>query len=202
MKLTKLPTLNNKNYIYLSYVIGIVVVLFFCISMIVPNTSAPPVTQNTQNIEMSEAAKSVLATTKNIIIRDGNVPSDVADRYTHMIFESADKHKIDPVLILSVMFVESRFKSDAVSNANAIGLMQVIHVWHKEKTTQANLFRPKNNIDVGTKILAEYKKRSKSETETLLRYNGSLGKSSKYAIKVLAKKQEYKNEIMKAVRNT
>lgn len=199
MKLTKLPTLNNKNYNYLSYVIGIVVVLFFCISMIVPKHETKIITPN---IEMSEAAKSVLATTKNIIIRDGNLPPDVADRYTHMIFESADKHKIDPVLILSVMFVESRFKSDAVSSGNAIGLMQVIHYWHKEKTTQANLFRPKNNIDVGTKILAEYKKRSKSETETLLRYNGSLGKSNKYAIKVLAKKQEYKNEIMKAVRNT
>jgi hypothetical protein len=199
MKLTKLPALNNKNYNYLSYVIGIVVILFFYISLIVPKQDTSVLIKHT---EMSQTAKSVLVTTKNIIIRDGNIPHDVADKYTYMIFEAADKHKIDPVLILSVMFVESRFKSDAVSSAKAIGLMQVIHKWHPEKSTQANLFHPENNINVGTKILADYTKRSKSETETLLRYNGTLGKSNKYAIKVLAKKQEYKNEIMKAVRNT
>lgn len=201
MKLTKLPSLNNKNYNYLSYVIGIVVVLFFCISLIVPKHESVAL-QEHPAIEMSAAAKSVLVSTKNIIVREGKIPSDVASKYAILIFEAADKHNVDPLLILSVMSVESRFKSDAVSNANAIGLMQVIHFWHKEKTTQANLFRPENNINVGTRILAEYTKLSKSETETLLRYNGSLGKSNKYAIKVLAKKQEYKNEIMKAIRNT
>lgn len=199
MKLTKLPTLNNKNYNYLSYVIGIVVVLFFCISMIVPKQD---VTLIIKPVEMSETAKNVLVSTKNIIAREGNIPSDVASRYAIMIYEASSKHNVDPLLILSVMSVESKFKSDAISGAKAIGLMQVIHFWHQEKTTQANLFRPENNINVGTQILAEYTKRSKNETETLLRYNGSLGKSNKYAIKVLAKKQEYKNEIMKAIGNT
>ena len=196
MKLTTIPTLNNKNYNYLSYVIGIVVVLFFCLSMIVPKQDA---TLIIKPVELSETAKTVLVSTKNIIVREGNIPSDVASRYAIMIYEASIKHNVDPLLILSVMSVESKFKSDAISGAKAIGLMQIIHFWHQEKTTQANLFRPENNINVGTQILAEYTKKSKSETETLLRYNGSLGKSNKYAIKVLAKKQEYKNEIMKAI---
>lgn len=199
MKKTKLPKLNNKNYNYLSYVIGIVVVLFFCISLIVPKQDSALIIKP---VEMSETAKNVLVSTKNIIVREGNIPSDVASRYAVMIYEASSKHNVDPLLILSVMSIESKFKSDAISGAKAIGLMQIIHFWHQEKTTQANLFRPENNINVGTQILAEYTKKSKSETETLLRYNGSLGKSNKYAIKVLTKKQEYKNEIMKAIGNT
>jgi len=119
-----------------------------------------------------------------------------------MIFESAHKYNIDPLLILSVMSIESRFDSSAISGAKAIGLMQIIHFWHQEKTTQANLFIPKNNIDVGTKILAEYSARSNSERETLLRYNGTWKKSDKYANKVLHRKNEYTNELIAALKRT
>lgn len=139
---------------------------------------------------------------QNIVVREGKLPKNVAAQYVQWIFESSRKHNVDPVLVLSVMSVESRFDASAVSGANAIGLLQIIHFWHKEKTTQANLFLPKNNIDVGVRILAEYMKRSKTETEALLRYNGTLGKTNKYAVKVLSTKDKYSVELKKAIETT
>jgi soluble lytic murein transglycosylase-like protein len=142
----------------------------------------------------------VLDATTDIIMRDGKIPERVARKYTLWIFEASQKHGVDPITILSVMSVESTFKQDAVSGANAIGLMQVIARWHPEKTTQVGLFDPKNNINVGTKILKEYRRLSRSDSEMFARYNGTWKKSVKYSSKVLAKRAKYQHEIMKAVR--
>lgn len=141
----------------------------------------------------------VINKTTEIIARDGDINKDVARTYALWIYAASWKYSVDPFLILSVMSVESTFNSKVVSGSNAIGLMQIIHFWHREKTTRNNLFDPRNNIMVGTRILAEYSKKSDSDIETLARYNGTWGKTNKYAIKVLAKRNKYKKEISKAV---
>jgi soluble lytic murein transglycosylase-like protein len=200
MKPSKLPILNNKKYNYLSYVIGIVVTIFFLVALFLPEVE--PTLPNSTATTIQPKVSTLESTMQNIVVREGKLPKFVAVQYVQWIFESARKHNVDPVLVLSVMSVESRFDASAVSGANAIGLMQVIHFWHREKTTQANLFLPKNNIEVGVRILAEYKKRSKTETEALLRYNGTLGKTNKYAVKVLSTKDKYNMELKKAIETT
>lgn len=195
MKPSKLPTLKQDNS-YTPYIL----IAIFIVAMVgavvwfnyIPNKITPVV-------QIDRKAEAVLEKTTEIIKRDGGVSDYVARKYTLWIFEASHKHKVDPITILSVMSVESTFKQDAVSNANAIGLMQVIHFWHKEKTTQVGLFDPKNNIDVGTRILREYKKLSRSDSEMLARYNGTWKKSNKYSTKVLARRNKYQHEIMKAV---
>ncbi len=144
----------------------------------------------------------VLDTTADIIKREGNVPIAVAKKYAVWIFEAGLKYNIDPLLILSVMSVESKFDYKAISPTGPIGLLQVAYTWHKEKTTQVALFDPRNNINVGTQILKEYSDKSATEAETLLRFNGSLGSAPVYAVKVLSKKRNYEDEIMKAVVKT
>lgn len=141
----------------------------------------------------------VIDATADIIKRDGNVPLAVAKKYATWIYESGAKYSVDPLLILAVMAVESKFDYKAISPTGPIGLLQIAYSWHKEKTTQAGLFDPKNNINVGTQIIKEYADRSSTEVETLLRYNGSLGQSTQYAVKVLNNKRKYSNEIMDAV---
>ena len=40
--------------------------------------------------------------------------------------EAAEKHRVDPAVLKSIMKAESRFRTDAVSPRGAIGLMQVM----------------------------------------------------------------------------
>ncbi len=46
--------------------------------------------------------------------------------YPDMVLGASGRHHIDPDLVWAVMFRESGFNRDAISHANAIGLMQVI----------------------------------------------------------------------------
>ena len=141
----------------------------------------------------------ILNKTASIISRDGNIPLKVAKRYSIWIFEAAAEYSLDPILLLSVIYTESKFNYKAISPTGPIGLFQIASSYHKEKTTKAALFDPKNNIMVGAWILREYADRSKSTIETLLRYNGSLGEAPHYATKVMTTKYKYEREIMKAI---
>lgn len=138
--------------------------------------------------------------TAEIIVRDGkNVNPATAKKYAKWIYAAGEKHKVNPVLILSVMSVESNFNAKAQSPTGPIGLLQVAYTHHKEKTTRAGLYDPKNNIDVGTQILAEYK--GANDARTLNRYygGGSAAVSSAYARKVILHKHKYEKEISRAV---
>jgi soluble lytic murein transglycosylase-like protein len=141
----------------------------------------------------------VINETATIIARDGNLPLAVAKKYAVWVYEAAAKYAVDPILLVAVMATESKFDYKAVSPAGPIGLFQITAFWHKDKTTSAQLFDPHHNILVGAQIIKQYKDMSSSTTETLLRYNGSLGEAPSYALKVLNTKKRYDTEIMKAV---
>jgi hypothetical protein len=155
--------------------------------------------QNKPVAEAPQDTGTVLEKTTAIIVRDGLVPVAVAKKYAVWIYEAAAKYSVDPVLMLSVMYTESKFNYKATSPTGPIGLFQIAASMHKDKTTATALFDPHNNIDVGAQILSEYRNLSKSTVETLLRYNGTLGEAPDYAYKVLNIKKRYDNEILKAV---
>lgn len=136
----------------------------------------------------------------NIIKRDGiNISSKRSTEYAQYILNAGLKYSVDPTLILSVMFVESRFNHNAYSDSGAIGIMQIIPSYHKEKLVKSNLLNAKDNIHIGTRILKEYDIMSKSTVDALLRYNGTLGKSPYYANKVLKVKQKYDYEVYRKI---
>lgn len=132
----------------------------------------------------------------DIIVRDGkNVSKFTAEKYAKWIYASSELHNVNPVLILSVMYVESNFDSKAQSPTGPIGLLQIAYTYHKEKTSRIGLFDPQNNINVGAQILAEYK--GLTDTATLSRYyGGTAKKSTEYAKKVLLFKDKYESELM------
>lgn len=76
--------------------------------------------------------------------------------------------KLDPMLILAVISVESRFNPIAESTMGAKGLMQVIPRYHPDKFDplggEKMAFEPETNIMVGAKILKDY-----------MRFTGDLG---------------------------
>lgn len=132
----------------------------------------------------------------NIIQSEGGVERRLAMSYANWVLESSSKWSVDPMTVLAVMSVESGFNYKLVSPGNAVGLMQVIHSWHKEKVDRGSLMDPRTNIDVGAQIIAEYSQMSRSETEALLRYNGSLGSAGVYAVKVMSKKMVYNKRVI------
>lgn len=94
---------------------------------------------------------------------------------------AAEAHHIDPVLLLSVVGVESGFRPDSTSSAGAVGLMQVMPAAHPKKVMAVrrrghSLREPWVNMRVGADILAEYIQMSGGNVrQALQRYNGSLG---------------------------
>jgi len=107
--------------------------------------------------------------------------------------QSADQLGLDPLLVISVIAVESSFNPLSESVMGAQGLMQVIPRFHKEKLPsdagELPLFDPVINVAVGSKVLHEYINRRGSVVGGLLQFNGSLNDPSQaYANKVLAVK--------------
>lgn len=154
----------------------------------------------TQDIAQNsdENDNKLLLSFSEIIQKEGSIEKDIAQNYAKWIFESAYKEKIDPSLLLAIISVESKFDYQAISNANAVGLMQIIYSWHKEKVkNKVDLYDPETNIKIGAKIIREYLDRSSNTVEALLRYNGSLGQSPIYSMKVIETQKRYNFQIMK-----
>ena len=119
----------------------------------------------------------------------------VANDATNMLVSAAyltgKEINIDPLLILAVMAIESRFNPFAESPVGAQGLMQVMSKVHHDKFAKMGgshaAFNPVANIRVGSLILKEYVKRGGSVEAGLKRYVGAAAMDSDdgYGAKVL-----------------
>jgi soluble lytic murein transglycosylase-like protein len=111
---------------------------------------------------------------------------------------------LDPLLIIAVMAIESRFNPIAESVAGAKGLMQVIPKYHAAKFREFGgdkyaVFDPETNILVGSKILKEYIARTGSLSTGLQLYVGSTtSDDDTYFGKVMNEKQRLQQVIRKA----
>jgi hypothetical protein len=121
------------------------------------------------------------------------VAQDAIAGFVATAYTAGGEWKVDPLLILAVMAVESRYNPVAESNMGAKGLMQVIPKFHADKISEhggeSALLDPHTNIQVGAQILREYLRRF-GETETALQmYAGAFDEpNSSYAFKVLAER--------------
>ncbi len=97
---------------------------------------------------------------------------------------------IDPLVVLAVIAIESRFNPIAESDYGARGLMQVVARFHPEKlpgpAPERALLDPWTNVHVGTRILREYLDRTGDLEAALQRYGGAADDPERaYARKVL-----------------
>ena len=101
---------------------------------------------------------------------------------------------VDPLLLVAVMAIESRFNPFAESPVGAQGLMQVIPRFHTDKvdvkSDKAALFDPDTNIRVGALVLKEYIRNTGSVERALEQYGGSSDPATPYASKVMAVKAQ------------
>ena len=135
------------------------------------------------------------------------VADDAIAGFVAMAYRAGEEYRVDPLLILAVMAIESRYNPVAESVMGARGLMQVIAKYHPEKLEPHGgdqaLLEPAVNIRVGAQILREYQRRF-GDTETALQmYAGALDEpTSQYANKVFAEKARLDALRIKAKRQT
>ena len=123
------------------------------------------------------------------------VAGDAANMLVSTAYSTAHEIKLDPLLILAVMAIESGLNPFAESPMGAQGLMQVMSKVHSDKFegmggSQAAL-NPVANIRVGAQILKDYVTRTGSVEAGLKTYvgAGAIDDDSGYGSKVLT---EYK----------
>jgi soluble lytic murein transglycosylase-like protein len=130
----------------------------------------------------------------NHLARRYRVAPEPLEELVHAAFAAGRLTQLDPLLILAVIAIESRFNPIAESDYGARGLMQVVPRFHLEKLTghggEATLLEPHTNILVGTRILDEYIQRAGSLEAGLQLYNGAPDDPARgYAQRVLAEQQ-------------
>lgn len=126
----------------------------------------------------------------------------VAKSATEMFVSNAyivgKEYRLDPILILSVAAIESRFNPIAESSVGAQGLMQVLTRVHRDKFKEYGgdvaALNPLVNMRVGAKILRQYIRAEGSVELGLKRYVGAVDHETDggYGAKVLLEYEKLK----------
>lgn len=130
----------------------------------------------------------------DVLARRYRVARPAVEDIVQRVDTAARSARIDPLLVLAVIGIESRFNPYAESPFGAQGLMQIIGRFHTDKFTPSSdgqaLLDPETNIRVGVKILREYLQRT-GDLETALRLYGGEAEGSGlgYADRVQAEKE-------------
>lgn len=116
-----------------------------------------------------------------------------ARSFVRLAQAAGERHGVDPVMLLAISAVESRFDPKAESPAGAVGLTQTMPSAHPEKLARIHAqgksaFDPEASLDMGAEIYAQYHRRQRGDgMRALQQYNGSLpDPTQRYAHKVMA----------------
>ena len=115
-----------------------------------------------------------------------------------LIEDAAQRHGVDPLLVHSVIQVESSYNSKAISPAGAQGLMQLIPSTARQLGVK-DAFSPKENIEAGVKYLKYLTDYYKNDLRlALAAYNAGPGAVDKYKwIPPYAETQNYVYQVGK-----
>jgi hypothetical protein len=102
-----------------------------------------------------------------------------AAHIAQMVADAAKANNIDPLLVHSVIQVESNYNPNAVSSAGARGLMQLMPGTARELGV-TDSFDPRQNIEAGVKYLKQLKDQYQDDKLALAAYNAGPGSVQKY----------------------
>lgn len=125
-------------------------------------------------------SRSQLDALNNYISRKYLVASDATRRLVELAYVVGHEMKMDPLLLLAIMAIESRYNPYAQSQSGAQGLMQVMTKVHRDKFAkfgkdESIALNPAANVRVGALILNDCIKRRGSLQAGLGCYVGATG---------------------------
>jgi hypothetical protein len=82
-------------------------------------------------------------------VGSSNTSNVTLSKFDELILETADAHKLDPILVKAIIHVESAFDPFPVSRTGAMGLMQVMLGTTTQYNLIANQFDPQRNVYAG-----------------------------------------------------
>lgn len=143
-----------------------------------------------QELDALDAAQQALV---EHLSRRFYIAKAATERMVGAAYRAAHDVGLDPLLVLAVIAIESRFNPIAESVMGAKGLMQIIPKYHQDKLRAAGgedaVLDPEANIAVGARILQEYVYRTGTLEAGLQVYNGALrDNSAQYAQRVFAER--------------
>lgn len=105
-------------------------------------------------------------------------PVEITERVVRAAYKEGEQRELSPLLILAIVEKESSFRHEVVNSYGAMGLMQVVPRYHREKLTEGQgteqLLNPETNIRVGSQILSEYLGAKKGNLQAALKkYSGN-----------------------------
>jgi Transglycosylase SLT domain len=134
------------------------------------------------------------------VSRKHHVSADALEPAFTAAQSAAKQTRLDPLLIVAVISIESGFNPYAESAVGAQGLMQVMPRWHQDKIPDdmgaTALFDPETNVRIGAQILQESIRHEGGLIAGLQQFAGArddpeLG----YANKILARKRELESAV-------
>ncbi len=133
------------------------------------------------------------------LVKKYNLKNPYIEEIISTMYYESEIGGIDPIIFLSLIESESGFNQFAKSPVGAVGLTQVMPIYHQTKIKNIqqkdnlDMWSIKGNIKLGVKILKECIAMSNGNIEEALqRYNGSLSdKSKRYSKKILNRVKEY-----------
>lgn len=122
---------------------------------------------------------------------DRGVPLSTDAAVNDLVEEAAKRHRVDPLLVHSVIQVESGYNKYAVSPKGAQGLMQLIPSTASRFGVR-NAFDPKENIEAGVRYLKLLQDMFGDDRLALAAYNAGEGAVTRYGwIPPYAETQDY-----------
>ncbi len=152
--------------------------------------------QNQPKIEVTSTSAEILS------VQPSNQSLNRLSNYDEIINEASETYGVDKNIIKSVILAESSAKENAVSTANAKGLMQII-----DSTAQYlginNVWDPKENIMGGAKYLSQLLRKYNGDLKfALAGYNAGPGNVDKYnGIPPFTETQTYVKRVIGYLKN-
>ena len=117
-----------------------------------------------------------------IILRNIIIKINYPQKYSQYVEKYAKEYKVDKELIYAMIKAESNFKAEAISNKEAIGLMQLLESTAyevaeeiKKEITKEEILNPETNIQLGTKYLANLLNKYNNIELAVAAYNAGIG---------------------------
>ena len=119
--------------------------------------------------------------------------------YKEIVSVYSEQYNVDENLIFAVIKAESNFNNDALSNKDAVGLMQIMEETAKEVATKNSikidnnnvkndLLNVEKNINIGTKYLQTLLEKYNNKEVALAAYNAGIGTVDNWIEKGIIKK--------------